>query len=73
MVPHKDALSHLLYVKLDNQKTCIQSFKKKIWYPSLIKLNWCIHLHNAIHTIEAILMHACIKNWKSPCHKQNPN
>jgi hypothetical protein len=58
---------------LNNQKTCIQSFFLQIWYASLIKLNWCIHLHNVIHNVEAILMYACIKKCKYPCHKQNPN
>jgi len=58
---------------LNNQKTWIQSFFLQIWYASLIKLNWSIQLHNVIFNEEAILMHACIKKWKSPCHKRNPN
>jgi hypothetical protein len=51
----------------------MQSFFSQIWYASLIKLNWYIQSHNVIHNVEAILMHACIKKWKSPCRKRNPN
>ncbi len=73
MLPQKDGFGHYLYVKGNNKKTCIQCFFLQIWYASLIKLNWCIQLQNAIHNVKIILMHACIKKWKSPCHKWNQN
>jgi hypothetical protein len=63
----------LIICQIEQSKNLYTKNFLQIWYASLIKFNWCIQLHNVIYNIEAILMHACIKKWKSPCHKRNPN
>jgi hypothetical protein len=60
----------LIICQIDQSKKCRQSFLLQLKYASLIKLNYCIQLQNDICNV---LMRACIKNWKFPSHKQNPN